>query len=151
MDTLVSLASNLSGTMVYAFLMTALSNPWALAAIVFGLLWFFQFLKHPETSDTSSIVKRLFQTSAQWNTTSVQDSNAILSLMHSNYAMAYLNVARSMATDAQIERWTKSHLDEVVSTYQDTQSKSIQVLNHMCPNTMPAGLSAVYTGWMTKT
>ena len=151
MDSVVSLASNLSSTVVYAFLMTTLSNPWALVAVVFGFLWFVQFLKHPETSDTSAIVKRLFQTSAQWNTTSVQDSNAVLSLMHSNYAMAYLNVARSMATDNQIERWTKSSLDEVISTYQDTQSKSIQVLNHMCPNTMPAGLSAAYTGWITKT
>lgn len=151
MDIVGQLAYNFSGTVLYAFLMTALGNPWALVAIVFAFLWFIQFLKNPETSDTSSIVKRLFQTSAQWNTTSVQDSNAILSLMHSNYAMAYLNVARSLATDAQIERWTKSHVDEVVSTYQDTQSKSIQVLNHMCPNTMPAGLSAVYTGWMTKT
>lgn len=61
-----------------------------------------------------------------------------------------MNVARTLASDDLIEKWTHSRLDELVKSYQDTQSKAIQNLNQVCPTTMPPGLAAVYTGWITK-
>ena len=57
--------------------------------------------------------------------------------------MAYMNAARSLASDSQIEQWTHARLDELVREYQDTQTKAIQSLGYDCPNTMPPGLAAV--------
>jgi hypothetical protein len=61
-----------------------------------------------------------------------------------------MNVARTLANDDQIERWTHARMDELLKTYQDTQSKAIHNLNQVCPSQMPPGLAAVYTGWLTK-
>lgn len=61
-----------------------------------------------------------------------------------------MNVARTLATDEQIEKWTHARMDELVKAYQETQSKSISHLNQVCPTQMPPGLAAVYTGWITK-
>jgi hypothetical protein len=52
--------------------------------MVLFVLWLWTYLKTGEATDTSKIVKQLVQSSAQWNTTSLQDNNAILSLMHAN-------------------------------------------------------------------
>ena len=128
----------------------AVMNPWALGCLVLFVMWILAYLKSGDSTDTSKIVKQLVQSSAQWNTTSLQDSNAILSLMHANYAVSYMNVARTLASDDLIEKWTHARLDELVKTYQETQSKAVSSLNQMCPTTMPPGLAAVYTGWITK-
>lgn len=142
--------SSYLGSLTSMLTWVAIMNPWALACLVLFGMWMYTFLKSGDATDTSKIVKQLVQSSAQWNSTSLQDSNAILSLMHANYAVSYMNVARTLASDDLIEKWTHSRLDELVQAYQETQSKAIASLNQVCPTTMPPGLAAVYTGWITK-
>lgn len=79
---------------IYALLKSSLStvtwiavaNPWALLSLVLGLIVIVQWASKESSNDTSTsrIVEKLIQSSAQWNTTSLQDNNSILSLMHAN-------------------------------------------------------------------
>ena len=109
MEFLASITSSLLSTIAWV----GISNPWAFLAILFGILWFLSFVKNHDKTDTASVVKKLIQSSAQWNSSSLQDNSKILALMHANYAMAYMNAARSLATDSQIENWTHARLDEL--------------------------------------
>lgn len=99
---------------------------------------------------TERSVSQLVKAAAQWNSTSVQDSNVLLSLMHANYAMAYLNVARLLSTDNDIEAVAKVRMDELLTDFQEAQASAIQRLTTSCPAAMPPGLAAVHTGWITK-
>lgn len=146
MEFVTSITTSVLSTIAWV----GISNPWAFLAIVFCILWLFSFVKSHDKTDTSAVVKQLVQSSAQWNSSSLQDNSKILALMHANYAMAYMNAARSLASDSQIETWTHARMDELLREQQESQTKAIQSLGNDCPNTMPPGLSAVYTGWIVK-
>lgn len=92
----------------------------------------------------------LVQSASQWSASSLQDSNVLLSLMHANYAMAYLNVARLLSSDSEIEATTSVRLDELLSEFKAAQSSAIGRLTSTCPAAMPPGLSSVHTGWIVK-
>jgi hypothetical protein len=81
---LVPMLGSYLGSLTSTVTWVAVMNPWALACMTFFVLWLWTYLKTGENTDTSKIVKQLVQSSAQWNTTSLQDNNAILSLMHAN-------------------------------------------------------------------
>jgi hypothetical protein len=95
-------------------------------------------------------IRDLMRSAAQWNSRAVQDSNSLIALMHANYAMAYLNVARAISSDAEIERLTGAQLDEFLNDLQGSQAHAIQRLTMSCPTVVPPGLAAVHTGWLTK-
>lgn len=76
--------SSYLGSLTSTLTWVAVMNPWALGCFVFCTLWLLTYLKQSENVDTSKIVKQLVQSSAQWNTSSQQDSNQILALMHAN-------------------------------------------------------------------
>lgn len=106
------------------------------------------------TSRTSALQSRalvdLVQSASQWSASSLQDSNVLLSLMHANYAMAYLNVARLLSSDSEIESTASVRLDELLNEFKASQSSAIGRLTSTCPAAMPPGLSAVHTGWIVK-
>ena len=94
-------------------------------------------------------LKDLVKSASQWNSRSVQDANPLISLMNANYAMAYLNVARSVGSDADIEKHTGAAVDELIKDIESTQSRAIQRVTSSCPSVTPQGLTAVHTGWMS--
>lgn len=91
-------------------------------------------------------LKDLVKSAAQWNSRSLQDTNAMIGLMNANYAMAYLNVARSVGSDTDIERHTGASVDELLKEVESAQKKAIQRLASACPAMAPQG--ATHTGWL---
>lgn len=80
----VPMISATVGSLTGTFTWIAVMNPWALACMILFVMWLVSYLRTGEQTDTMKIVKQLVQSSAQWNTTSLQDTNKILSLMHAN-------------------------------------------------------------------
>lgn len=95
-------------------------------------------------------IKDLIKSASQWATRSAQDANGLISLMNANYAMAYLNVARTVGSDADIERITGAAVDELMKDIESNQSNAIQKLALGCPAMAPAGLAGAHTGWLSK-
>jgi c-di-AMP phosphodiesterase-like protein len=125
---------------------------WILAGfIVVMIVWMIANQKSTRNALDARAIKELVKSSAQWNTRALQDSNTLVALMNSNYALAYFNVARSIGSDADVEAYTDVRIDEFLKELEDTQSSSIQKMSMACPSVVPPGVSAVHTGWLTKT
>ena len=94
-------------------------------------------------------VKSLVQESVRWSVTSTQDSNGILSLMHSTYAIAYLNVARHLVPDKDIVRMVGIQPPELLHDIQEKQNAAIQMICKECPQLQPSsGKFTSQTGWL---
>jgi hypothetical protein len=117
--------------------------------LIIGLWIVSQNKTHRNALDTRAL-KDLVKSSAQWNARAQQDTNPLIGLMNSNYAMAYLNVARSLGSDSEIERHTSAAVDELIKEVEGTQSRAMQKLTMACPAMTPQGLAAVHTGWLSK-
>lgn len=114
------------------------------------VLWIFSTMRSKKNALEARAIKDLIKSAAQWNSRSVQDTNPLIGLMNANYAMAYLNVARSIGSDADIERYTSAAVDELLKDLEATQSSAIQKIAGQCPSITPHGLAAVHTGWLAK-
>lgn len=117
------------------------------AFIVVIIIWAIVFNKKNKNALDERALKDLIKSASQWNVRSNQDSNSMISLMNANYAMAYLNVARSVGSDTDIERYTGAAVDELLKDIETSQSSAIQKLTMACPTMAPAGLAAAHTGW----
>lgn len=118
-----------------------------LAFIVVIIIWAFVYNKKNRNALDERALKDLIKSASQWNVRSNQDSNTMISLMNANYAMAYLNVARSVGSDVDIERYTGAAVDELLNDIEASQSAAIQKITLSCPALAPAGLAAAHTGW----
>jgi len=106
--------------------------------------------KNQKNALDNRAINDLIKSAAQWNSRSVQDTNPLIGLMNANYAMAYLNVARTVGSDSDIEKCTSISVDEFLKDLEATQSNAIHRISTQCPNVMPHGLAAVHTGWLAK-
>lgn len=96
-------------------------------------------------------LKGLLQEAQHWAQVSAQDANPLLALTHATYAMAYLRVARSMASDADIERACNLRLDEFAATIADAQQAALRNVTGQCPSMATPGLQSINTGWLADT
>ena len=127
------------------------SLKWMLAGFIIVMVgWVIMSQKNTKNALDARALKDLVKSSAQWKTRALQDTNPLIGLMNANYAMAYLNVARSIGSDADIEKNTGAAIDELLKDIEGTQSNAIQRLSMSCPNVTPHGLAAVHTGWLTN-
>ena len=94
-------------------------------------------------------IRSLIRDAVHWNTTSAQDANPLLALMHSTYAIAYLNTARHMVSDSDIERVMGVQPRELMFELQGHNDALVQKLVAACPSLKPpTGKFGVHTGWV---
>jgi hypothetical protein len=95
-------------------------------------------------------MKQLMQEAARWSAVAEQDSNPLLRVMHATYAMAYVNAARSLAEDKDLERVSGGgvRVEELHAHVQAAQQASIQKIGSVCPEVVPEGAQVLYTGWL---
>ena len=94
------------------------------------------------------MVKEAVRNSAHWSTAAEQDANPLLGVMHANFAHSYLNIARTLTSDTEVEQSAKINLDEFSRSVSQTQRNAVQKLLAVCPSVRPDGLTAIHTGWM---
>jgi hypothetical protein len=93
-------------------------------------------------------MKRLVQQASKWHTTARQDSDPTTRLVHANYALAYANVARALASDNSIEQITGINITELLYFLEDDQKKALQLMVHHCPQLKPTGVYTSGNAWM---
>lgn len=144
---------------------------WKYAFIIFGLLFFAVILtkgveycfpsvtNHKNTSNEisfgdgsttaeESIPAYILKESARYDAMSQQDQNIAYSLMHNNYALAYANVLRQIASDGDIQLKTGIVMPPYIQKLQETQQKILQNLGQQCPAVLPSNAYAIATGWL---
>jgi len=75
---------------------------------------------HMKPHDTTR-VQTVFRQSAQWYEQSSQDSHPLIALRDSIFACAYLNAAREIATDTEIEQNTGTDVTKFKKKLDDNQ------------------------------
>jgi hypothetical protein len=114
--------------------------------IILMIGWGFWSTRTTKNALDIRAIKYLIKSAAQWNLRSSQDANSVVGLMNSNYAMAYLNVARSLGSDNDIEKTTGIKLDAFLVEIEDAQSNALKRLTNSCPSLLH-GLPLEHTGW----
>jgi hypothetical protein len=118
-----------------------------IAFIVFIVVWIFYQNRSQKNALDVRAIRDLVKSASQWNSRSIQDSNPIIGVMNANYAMAYLNVARNIGTDADIEMHSGMKIDALIKSVEDTQTAALQRITEKCPSLSPPGTAI--TGWKT--
>ena len=123
---------------------------WMIAALVVVTIGYTIYNnKTSRNALDSRAIRDLIKSAAQWNLRSSQDSNAVVGLMNSNYAMAYLNMARSLGSDEEIEKNANIRLDTFIAEIETSQSNAMTRITGSCPSLL-SGLPMEATGWKKK-
>ena len=77
-------------------------------------------------TDNSNIAKKLLRQSARWALAAKQDKSVLVSLLHSNYAAAYLWVLKDVVPNMDVKQF-----EEKITSLQDKVTKRVADL---CPN-----------------
>lgn len=94
-------------------------------------------------------IRSLVRDAMHWNTTAMQDTNPLLALTHATYALAYLNTARHMVSDTDIERVMSIQPRELMFELQQHHDALLQRIVQACPALKPAtGTFGAHTGWV---
>jgi hypothetical protein len=109
---------------------------------VIVILSLLSLLSKPHNINTD--LKELVITAAQMYEFSKQDSDPAVSLQHSTMALAYLSVARRLASDASIQQATKIIPSDLEKIFREQQAQNISVLSHKEPT-----LSSLVAGYAT--
>ena len=99
---------------------------------------------------TLAKVRSLIQDGIKWGTVADQDTNMLLSLVHSTYALSYINVARLMVSDNDIGNITNMHAGELHKELQEKQDQIMHRLYKKYPRLRPKGGGGIdmATGWL---
>lgn len=94
-------------------------------------------------------LRELVAEAGRWSDTSKSDTNPLLSVVHATYGSAYLNVARTMASDVDIERACNIRLDEFAGALTDTQQHAMRNVTTRCKELDAPGIVSLNTGWLS--
>lgn len=93
-------------------------------------------------------LNRVVQQASKWHTTSKQDIEPVVRLAHSNYALAYAQTARAIASDAALEKATGLKVDALIYHLENDQRQALQNLVNVCPQVKPTGIYTTGNAWM---
>ena len=129
-----------------AIVTSMISLKWILGGfIIFMFIWLYYSNQSQKNALDLRAIRDLVKSASQWNSRSIQDSNPIIGVMNANYAMAYLNVARSIGSDADIEMHAGIKIDALIKSVEDTQTAALERITSKCPVLSPPG--SALTGW----
>jgi hypothetical protein len=103
---------------------------WALFAFL-GILVLWAMSK-PGGASADRQVRDLVKSAHMYSATAMQDTNPIFALMHANYARAYLNVARTIGSDAQVELAAGQSLERFMGAIDDAENQMVARMNSVC-------------------
>lgn len=87
------------------------------------------------------------QQAAQWSTSSEQDGHPLLRLTHANYAIAQVNALRTLMSDQDIERLTKTKPREMLAALKHQQAEAIRAVVRKAPALAIASQMGATAGW----
>lgn len=95
-----------------------------------------------------SHTKQLVQQAMRMKETALQDGNPVTAFTHTNFAIAYLNAARLVSSDQEIEGETSVHVQEMLAKLDKQQAEIIQQLHGQCSAEVFGDSPDLrYTGW----
>ena len=98
------------------------------------ILWGYYLCMIPKISNKDNLIKNLIRQTARWSVASSQDESPLVSLLHSNYGVAYVSIVRDIATDKEIKDLTGLDIIEFQRKVSEIQDKATRKVSENCPN-----------------
>ena len=92
--------------------------------------------------------RTLVREAAQYTTTADQDTSALLALIHTTYASAFLTAARQLGNDTTLEKASGVHVGELMSMVQDKQQNTVANVISLCPKLHIDSGAVRAAGWI---
>ena len=77
-----------------------------------------------------------------------QDSNALISMLHATYSLAYVNAARKLAYDRTLRRLTRIDAGELANAADAKQQRALAHINQGCPDIAVHSDQLRLAGWL---
>jgi hypothetical protein len=128
------------------------------AVLVLGLLLLISVVSYaagrsdalPSQSFDAKI--KLFTSEASaWSTAAARsrtEQDPLRAVVQAAYGVAYLNVARSLASDSDIERVANVRIEELDKVLSSEQQRALKATAALCPKLAQPGVTAMSTGWL---
>lgn len=119
-----------------------------IAALVIVVTLCVVFAQNEHYTQIKNPIKQLMQQAIRWKETAAQDGNPVTAFTHTNFAIAYLNAARLVSNDKDIEKETSVHVQEMLAKLDEQQARIIQQLHGQCSaEVFGTSPDLRYTGW----
>jgi hypothetical protein len=79
------------------------------------------------------VIDTLIRQSARWTVASGQDETPLVSLLHANYGVAYLNALKDIATDKDIEKVKGINVVSFTKKINSAQDRATKRVAKNCP------------------
>ena len=96
----------------------------------------------------SGSLSSLMRQSARYSVLADQDSNALISMLHATYSLAYANAARKLATDRTLRRLTRIDAGELANAADAKQQRALAHINAGCPDVAVHSDQLRLAGWL---
>lgn len=85
-----------------------------------------------DTHSRERSLRDLVKSVQQYVDMAAQDTSSVMALMHANYARAYLNAARTLATDVEIEHVAGRSFDAFLKQVDQTEATVLSRMQSVC-------------------
>ena len=96
----------------------------------------------------SGALSSLMRQSARYSVLADQDSNALISMLHATYSLAYCNAARKLASDQTLRRLTHIDASELANAADAKQQRALAHINQGCPDMAVHSDQLRLAGWL---
>lgn len=128
----------------------AFTYAWIVILIVIGISLLSKWSENTKQYSKPFIrkVKSLIEQATRWNSMAQQDTNAVVQLIHCNYALSYAQIARSLVSDSDIETITGIDIHELIYYLEECQSYAVKNIGTNCPAIKIEGVFSAGSGWV---
>ena len=118
------------------------------AVVVLALLSLSAHSSSSRASLRSGSLSSLMRQSARYSVLADQDSNALISMLHATYSLAYVNAARKLASDRTLRRLTRIDAGELANAADAKQQRALAHINQGCPDIAVHSDQLRLAGWL---
>ena len=128
----------------------AFTFAWIVVAVVVGLGLLSKWSENTKQYSKPFMrkVNMLIEQATRWNSMAQQDTNAVVQLIHCNYALSYAQIARSLVSDSDIETITGIDIHELIYYLEECQSFAVKNIGTNCPAIKIEGVFSAGSGWV---
>lgn len=102
--------------------------------------------KKPEQQSKSDIIKGLYTQTARWATASLQDKSPLISVLHANYAVGYVQALQQAFSEKEIYESTGGDVRVLSRECGEIQRKATIELVRRCPDIIDRNELSIIAG-----
>lgn len=117
-----------------------------LTVMLFITVFFVFSQRSSQPEQTKNIIQSLYTQTARWATASLQDNSPLISVLHANYAVGYVQALQQSFSEREIVEATGRDVRELSRKCVEIQRRATIRLSRMCPGLIDRNELSVIAG-----